>query len=43
MNSKKGQIMQYKGLASPQRSITLSDIYALTRKWLRLTELSEKG
>jgi hypothetical protein len=43
LNSKKGQIIQYKGLAGPQRSIALSEVYALTRKWLRLTGSSEKG
>jgi hypothetical protein len=35
MNSKKKkkrQTIQYKGLAGPQRSIALSEVYALTTK-----------
>jgi hypothetical protein len=32
MNSKKGQTIHYKGLGGPQRSIALSEVYALTKK-----------
>jgi hypothetical protein len=40
---KKRQFIQYKGLAGPQWSIALSEVYALTKKWLCLIGSSEKG
>jgi hypothetical protein len=42
MNSKKRHTIQYKYLVGPQRSIALSEVYAITKKWLRLTLSSEK-
>jgi hypothetical protein len=39
---KKQNAIQSKGLAGPQWSITLSEVYSITKKWLRLIVSSEK-
>jgi hypothetical protein len=42
MYSKKRHTIQYKGLVGPQRSIALSEVYAIIKTWLRLTVSFEK-